>query len=203
MDKEKFHSEVKVRPGALEQLKKDCAKLKGDNRRVLMSFITDPYQQLDDEIGATREAIKIIKGAGLNVEILTKGGHRAIRDFDLLDADDRFATTLTFYWLSDSLRWEPLGAPPVERLEAIQGAKKKGLTTWASMEPVIDPDQTLKLIRQAAPWTDLFKIGKLNHHKHAKTIDWKRFGNDAVELLEKLGAEYYIKNDLRACMESE
>lgn len=200
-DRGDYHSEVKVREGALEQLKKDVAKLEGDNRRVLISFTTDPYQALDIVTQVTRKAIKIIKGAGLNVEILTKGGMLAARDFDLLDENDCFATTLTCLERAHSLEWEPLAALPQDRMDALKNAHNRGITTWASLEPVLYPSESLELIKMCHGFVDLFKVGKLNYHPHSKTIDWKRFGYDAVNLLEKLGSNYYIKMDLRGCME--
>ncbi len=100
--REEFHSDARVRVGALDQLKKDVLKLSGDNRRILMSFTTDPYQPCEREHGVTREAINIIKAAGLNVEILTKGGLLAIRDFDLFDENDCVAASLTFSTTIDS-----------------------------------------------------------------------------------------------------
>jgi len=199
-----FHEDVTVREGAIEQLKKDVAKLKGDNRRVLMSFTTDPYQHADVDLGITREAIQIIKDGGLNVEILTKGGLRAVRDLDLLSEGDCLAVTLTLLNYVDLTVWEPASAPAWERIESLKIAKEKfGITTWASMEPVIFPEQTLELIKMSAPFVDLFKVGKLNYHPRAKEIDWYKFGHDAVDLLDKLGKEYYLKMDLRGCMEIE
>jgi len=200
-DKEKYHSEVSVRKGALAQLAKDVAKIEGDNRRVLMSFTTDPYQECEKELGVTRQAIMAIKKAGLNLEILTKGGSLVSRDFDLLDENDCIAVTLTCNNDEDSLKWEPGAALPEERMKVLQDAKERGIATWASLEPVLYPEQTLDIIRKTESYVDLFKVGKLNYHSHAKTIDWKKFGEDAISLLNELGANYYIKMDLRGCMD--
>jgi DNA repair photolyase len=143
-----------------------------------MSFTTDPYQPCNDSFGSTREAIKIIKGAGLNVEILTKGGRRACADFDLLDKNDCFATTLTCFSAHDSEFWEPKAAYPLSRVDSLKKAHDLGITTWASLEPVIYPGTSLGFIEQCAPFVDLFKVGKLNYHSHAKSIDWNKFGRD-------------------------
>ncbi|GEM_PF-2263814 len=43
------------------------------------------------------------------------------------------------------------------------------------------------------------KVGKWNHAAAAaKAIDWNKFAFEAVALLDSLGANYYIKDDLRA-----
>ena len=46
----------------------------GITEKILLCFTCDPYQRLDGKLGLTRQAIQILKGAGLNAQILTKGG---------------------------------------------------------------------------------------------------------------------------------
>ena len=69
-----------------------------------------------------------------------------------------------------------------------------GIHTWVSLEPVIDPEQTLELIRETAPFVDLYKVGKLNYVK--SEIDWRMFGARAIKILESLDKKYFIKTDL-------
>jgi len=196
-DREKFHASIAPRPRILAELEKDAAKLHGDPRRVLLSFTSDPYQPANEEFKLTRQAIEILHSHGLCVEILSKGGMRATQDFDLLGERDRVAATLTSVTGPVSHEWEPGAASPGERVKYLKEAKRQGLVTWASLEPVLDPEQSLEIIRRCHPFIDKFKVGTLNHHPVAKTIDWKKFGNDAVALLEELGCDYYIKKDLR------
>lgn len=133
--------------------------------------------------------------------ILTKGGKRAERDFNLLaknPALSSFGVTLTFAKLSDSEKWEPGAATPIQRACSLYNAKDMGIKTWVSLEPVIDPQQTLEIIRCTLQSVDMYKIGKWNHDKRANEIDWKAFVQEAVEILERHGKEYYVKEDLRA-----
>ena len=45
---------------------------------------------------------------------------------------------------------------------------------------------------------DFWKVGKLNHNKAVESrIDWPKFREDAVSLLDSFGCRYYIKEDLR------
>ena len=134
---------------------------------------------------------------------MSKGGKRAEKDLSMLGAGDKVGATLTFTDPADSLEWEPGAAPPAERFALLEKAKSLGLTTWASLEPVIDPEQSLEIIRRAHEYVDTFKVGTLNHHPLAREIDWYRFGSQAVELLDELGCGYYIKNDLRKHLEQE
>jgi DNA repair photolyase len=195
--REEFHGSPAPRDGILVELEKDCRKLQGTKTPVLLSFTTDPYQPIDVEHRLTRRAIEIMHRYGIPVEVLTKGGRRAERDFDLLGSEDAFATTLTFLDAAKSLEWEPQAALPEDRLAAMEKAHGLGIRVWASLEPVIDPEQSLELIRRTAGFVDLFKVGKLNHHPAAQGVDWCKFGWEAKRLLDGLGNAYYLKEDLR------
>ena len=87
---EGFHENPKPRESVLKYLSKDCQNLRGSRIPVLLSFTTDPYQPIDEEIGLSRNAIQIMHNHGMAVEVLTKGGTRACRDFDLLTNRDAF-----------------------------------------------------------------------------------------------------------------
>lgn len=200
-DRAAFHARPAVRVDLIAKLERELAKTPTAAQRdpVLLCFTTDPYQPLAAETHVTRRAIELLHEHGYPVHVLTKGGMRAAADFDLLGSvpGDAFATTLTFIDPADSARWEPSAAAPADRLEAIATARTQGITTWVSLEPVIDTEQTLDVIRATHHHVDLFKVGTLNHHELAKTIDWPAFAARVVALLEELGATYYIKNDLR------
>ncbi len=87
---------------------------------------------------------------------------------------------------------------PHSRLDAIQEFHAAGIPTWVSLEPVLDPISALEIIRQTHSFVDLFKVGKLNYHPLAQTIDWSKFAREAIELLKSLEKDYYIKQDLAA-----
>jgi DNA repair photolyase len=200
--RETFYNKPIPRKNIIAELEKDCAKLDGkETRPVLLSFTSDPYQPLDEKLKIAREAIKILKKHGLNVVILTKGGKRAERDFDLLDSGDFVGASLTFTNVDDSKKWEPHAALPEERIAMLRNAKEAGLKTWASLEPVIYPEQSLELIRLTHEFVDLYKVGTLNHHSHAKSIDWKSFAERAIAMLKEYGVKFYIKKDLRKYLE--
>lgn len=190
--------ETRPRPNILERLAADLKSVQKTRpgECIFLCFTCDPYPAGIDTT-MTRRAIELIHELGLGVKILTKGGMRATRDFDLLGPMDWFGVTLTLRRLGDALQWEPNAARPFDRLSALIEAHTRGIRTWASLEPVIYPEQTLEMIRMSYRFVDVYKVGKLNHHPHAKTIDWRKFGLEAIELLEKLGKQYYVKADLR------
>jgi DNA repair photolyase len=204
MSREEF-SQVKPRwddERFFAQLDREAAGMaaKGLTPQVLLSFTTDPYCNLDVEVGRTRRVIELLHRHGISVCTLTKGGTRALRDLDLFTPEDAFATTLTFTYDNTSQQYEPGADMPTGRLQTLRRYHEEGVTTWVSLEPVFDVVSTLWLIEQSAPFVDLFKVGTLNYHPHARNIDWCRFGHQAVSLLESLGKAYMIKADLRAKM---
>lgn len=170
---------------------------------LFLCFTCDPYQPDELKTGMTRRVIELCHGSGVRVVLLTKGGAHSERDFDLLS--DRpelssYGATLTFISASDSSAWEPGAAPPEERMDVLSRAHGRGIPTWASLEPVIDPAQSLEIIDRCKDFVDVFKVGRWNHDLRANAIDWTAFGREAVRLLDGYGKKYYIKKDLAACL---
>lgn len=190
--KEIFHAHTPPRSLVIERLRADAPKYAGTDQRVLLCFTCDPYPPRD--YGVTRKAIKILREHNIPFQVLTKGGIRAARDFDLYGPNDAFATTLTFAANHRSLEFEPNAPLPSDRIRAIDMAKREGLTTWVSLEPVIDPQQSLACIEKTHDFVDHYKIGVLNHAK--SHTDWRAFGIRAIELCEQYGVTYFIKHDL-------
>src|SRR5271157_4320803 len=84
----------KVRPDFLRKLNAESEQLH-TTEHILLSFTCDPYQRIDETAGMTRATIKALHAAGLHVQVLTKGGTRALRDLSLFTPKDAFATSLT------------------------------------------------------------------------------------------------------------
>ena len=190
-------SKVSAKKDVIKLLSKEGPKYSGTDKRVLLSFMSDPYPEIDRHERLTRKVIEIFKLLDIPFQVLTKGGMRAVRDFDMYRPGDAFATTLT-YLLDDgkTLEVEP-GAPlPSDRIEAIRTAHEREIETWVSLEPVLDPDESLAIIKETHSIVDLFKIGKLNHVSN--DTDWRGFGTAAIELCEKYSKQYYVKDDLAA-----
>ena len=193
--KEAF-AEVQPRADIVESVKRQIKREQMTGKKIMLCFTCDPYPSAIDTT-ATREVIKAIKSSGNHVQILTKGGKRAERDFDLLDGGDSFGVTVSCNGVQQR-EIEPNAAPILERLAVLQNAHDLGVKTWVSFEPVFDPRTVHECIRQAA-YIDLFKIGKLNYMP--SSINWAEFGRTCEQLCRRYHREYYIKEDLRAEME--
>ncbi len=198
MTREEFDAGARERRDYLRGLIRDARKYRelGVREQVMLSFTTDPYHPFDTSL--TRRTIEVLVEHGLDFCTLTKGGRRALRDIDLFRPDrDAFASSLTFLDETESEKWEAGAAPPFERMAVLKMFRARGLFTWVSLEPVIRPEVTLEIIRRTHDYVDLFKVGRVNHHKLTARIDWADFTARAVELLEKLGAKHYVKRDLQ------
>jgi DNA repair photolyase len=192
----------KPRNDIIESVKKQLSNGKIKGRIIHLCFSCDPYPAEIDTT-PTRDIISAIKESGNHVQILTKGGIRAERDFDLLDDKDFFGVTYTGYgtgYLFIPSPEEPNTAPPSERLASLDKAHKLGIKTWMSCEPVLD-EQDIYTIIECAGYVDLFKIGKLNYYP--SSIDWAEFGRKCERICKQLRRDYYIKTDLRAIMEGK
>jgi len=185
---------VEPRKGLVDALKKQLVTENIKGREIQLCFTCDPYPA-DIDTSVTREVIEAIKNSGNNVRILTKGGNRALRDFDLLDSEDWFGITLT--WNVDS---EPNAASSAERYATIKEAHNRKIKTWVSFEPVYSPQMIYHYIEYADA-IDMFKIGKLNYAP--SDIDWSAFGHECERLCKEYGRNYYIKEDLRKLMHPE
>ncbi len=193
-----FFKDPQPRKNALALLQHDAAELaaQGERRPILLSFVTDPYQPLDVKLRLTGQALEILKGRGLSVAILTKGGRRATRDLDLLGPGDQFGTTLTLTDDRNLDEWEPGAASFLERIESLGAAKSRGLRTFVSLEPIIAPSAALEIISEYFPLVDFWKVGKLNYHEAAKDVDWQATAQAVIAVLDHVGAAYYVKKDL-------
>ena len=187
---------VSPRPGIVEAARKQLASYYWQRgRQIMLCFTCDPYP-IGCDTTATREVIQAIKESGNHVRILTKGDETAQRDFDLLDVNDWFGVT----WSGADPEDEPGAALPIYRLCNLKEAKRRGVKTWASCEPVLNPERVLGIIELAAPDVDHWAIGKLNHRP--SDIDWADFGRQAEDLCQARGLSYTIKHDLRKAMGS-
>ena len=159
----------------------------------MLSFTSDPYHN-QEAADFTRAALELFIKYSVNWNVLTKN-KEARRDFHLYRGGDKFGMTLTFRSNEDSMSHEPKASLPIDRMVTLKMAHEARIPTWVSMEPVIDPSQTLKLIELTREFVDFYKVGKINYQK--TSVDWVKFRTEAIALLEQHGKKYYIKKDLR------
>jgi len=192
----KDFADVEPKKDIVEATKRQLSGGKYKDKKIMLCFTCDPYPAIIDT-SVTREVIQAIKEAGAHVQILTKGGERAERDFDLLDSNDSFGVTYTGYKLGDLFMQsenEPNAAPSCEWLASLDRAHKLGIKTWMSCEPVLNEIDIYQII-ELADYIDLFKIGKLNYYP--SKINWGEFGRKCERICKGNNRNCYIKEDLR------
>ncbi len=198
MDRAEFDHGAVARPGFLDNLRKDARKYQaaGIREQVMLSFTTDVYSPFDRSL--TRPTIEILREHGLGFCVLTKGGTRAVADLDLYRPDrDAFASTLTSLDSAFSLRWERGAALPSDRIDALSFFHASGIFTWVSLEPTLDVESSLQIIRETHSFVDLFKIGRVNYLPITRTTDWRAYTERMIELCTQLGVKHYVKKDLQ------
>jgi DNA repair photolyase len=191
-----FHAAVEPRHDIVDSVRLQLLREGITGKQIHLCFSCDPYPRGCDTM-PTREIISALKASGNNVQILTKAGQTAMRDFDLLGASDWFGVTIA---CGEKLRVErePYAAPIAERMVALKEAHSRGIRTWASLEPVLDA-KTVKNAVKRLDYVDLFRIGKLNYA--VSDIDWASFGYEIEDLCRKYKRNYYIKLSLREEMD--
>jgi DNA repair photolyase len=197
-DREQFHANVMPRDGIVEAVKKQLETDNITDKIIHLCFTCDPYPMGYDTT-PTREIIKLIKESGNHVQVLTKGD--GSRDFDLLDKDDWYGATYTGEkpgTLFMAQEAEPNAAAVAIRLAALARAHEEGISTWVSMEPVLDAVSVLNFLELNVGYVDKYKIGKLNYHP--SDIQWSEFGKRVERICCSFHMDYYIKDNLRAMM---
>ena len=198
MKRPDFDSSALPRVGYIDAITRDAKKYKaiGCNKQVMFSFTTDPYHPFDTQL--TRDAMVTLIDNGLSFCALTKGGARALRDIDLYRPNmDCFASTLTSFDDSFSVKYERGAAVASERIATLKKFSESGVFTWVSIEPTLSVIEAKKIITETNGFVNHYKIGKANYIKMRDEINWEQYTIEIVDLCLKLGVSFYIKKDLQ------
>lgn len=173
VSKEEFFQRPEPRPNFFSLLVRDIQKLEPlaeDLPPIHISFIGDPFQPAEQEYCITRGSIRLLKQAGLCVQLLTKADYVAPETMAMLDERDWFGVTLTSWEGSGYNPFEPNAGISWERRELLEAAKAQGCNTWVSVEPIMDVGDLEKIVRQTQVRTDHYKFGPLNYGKRDYTL---------------------------------
>lgn len=194
-----FHKASILRPGLLEALDKDCAIITQTVKYttpIFLCFTCDPYPY-DVDPAPTASVIRTLHHHDLPIKLLTKRPSAALQHLDLFNLGDNFGVSLTFAEPRHQSIMEPHTDPPAVRIASLKAVQKAGLRTWASIEPVIEPAQSLEIIERAIPYVDHFALGKVNHCPDLeRQTNWLEYYTAAINLLSRAGKAYTVKTDL-------
>ena len=196
--RESFDAGAYPRENFIDKLKKDARKYQaaGITEQVMLSFTTDPYPPTDNTL--TRRVLEVMIDNGLAFCTLTKGGSRALRDLDLFRPDrDAFASTLTSLDPQFSAKWERGAQLPDDRIATLRTFHDAGIFTWVSLEPTLDVEASMQIVRETHSFVDLYKIGRVNYLPMTKTTDWEDYTHRMIDLCQSLNVRHYVKHDLQ------
>ena len=193
--------------GKYDPLREATKYLYKYNRIIVVSFTSDPYPPQEAEKQLTRKVLSILSKSRNRVLVLTKNPILALRDIDImLQGDVWLGTTITTIDDKVASDWEPRAPPPSQRLNALLYAKKRGIRTWLSVEPII-PGTTYpeEIIRETLWYVDFYVLGSLNYVKQLRLQfreedlrEWyDKHVKPAIKLLKTLNKRYHIKKELR------
>jgi DNA repair photolyase len=202
LTKEKFHSELEIRKNIQKQIDSDFKKNSGCEQ-VFFSFSTDPYNKLEETEKITQYALQKALEYKIPISILTKS-KLVLRDLDIFKSFEKHiqvGMTLTFLSEKKSLEIEPKASTPNERIEVLKKLKENGIRTWASIEPVIEPEESIAIIKEVFDYVDTLKIGMVSNYEGlTKKINWEDFLKKIIPYLRENEKSFYIKTELRnAC----
>ena len=177
-----------------------------DPRTIVVSFTSDPYPPVEKKNRLTRRVLEVLSEARQHrILVLTKNPILALRDFTIMKkhGDMWLGTTLISV---DKTELEPKAPKPSDRRLALYIAKKKGLKTWLSIEPIIpqitDP---VEIIERTLDYVDYYVLGSFNYTKilgfeiteDEKKAWYRKHVLEAISLLKSYGKRFFIKKELR------
>jgi DNA repair photolyase len=192
---------ARARVKILDRIEKDCEKIKGDTREILLCFTCDPFPRIygdDEDRNLTVKCLGMLGLFKMRATVLTKAGYAQVRHAFPVLKQYGFRLGVSLSWVDDKKRafWEPNAAPVAERLELLNRAQAFGISTWISVEPVIDVEEALQVIKVCGFAADVIKVGKINHHQVIESsTNWVDFLRRAKLALR--GKRHIIKRDLQ------
>ena len=195
----KEYSVVAPKKDILEKLTHDLANNK-IREQVLMSFSGDPFCVAETKERISIRALQLLSAAKVPVAVLTKGGRRvgpAIDVFRSFGDRIKVGATIVFIDQYKATTFEPGAAPIWERIGTLGVLKEAGIRTWISMEPVIYPDEAIKVILETLGVCDEYRIGRINYDpKLGESVNLE-FVKNAIRILRDAGKAFYIKKSLQ------
>ena len=183
-----------------EELKAKKAQLIADGG-IFFSFITDPC--LPETVGLTTKCAVMAIENGVPVTVLTKMTGWASGDTGkaMIDCGIRTGLLCVGFTLTGHDELEPNADSNFSRISAMRLLHDKGIKTFASIEPIIDFESSLKMIEQTIDCCDLFKIGLRSgvkadyYNKHQLCFFIGQI--EGLFVVKKTAAKVYWKNSIR------
>ena len=66
-----------------------------------------------------------------------------------------------------------------------------------ALEPTLDFEASLAIVRATHGYVDLYKAGRVNYLPMTRTTDWRDYTDRMLCLLNQVGARHYFKKGLQ------
>lgn len=133
---------------------------------IFFTFTSDPC--LAETQNLTWKASMFAMEHDVPVKLLTKNAERWVDNIIDNMHDDWKKYLAIGFTLTGHDELEPGASTNAERIRAMKDLHNAGFKTWASIEPIIDLDTSLDIIRKSYDFCDLFKIGLESGKKYDK-----------------------------------
>lgn len=201
----KRFTDCRPKKNLVERLKKEAANLKGQT--VSISNSSEPYPNMERELGLTRKCLEILSKANCKIQIITKSPV-VVRDIDLLKKKASMVS-MTITTDDDSLAalLEPNALPPSKRLKAVRVLIASNILTSVRIDPIIPflNESVESLVDALASMgvrhitCSTYKVRPDNWRRLSKTLPQatERLRPLYFEKGERIGGYCYLPRDLR------
>lgn len=160
---------------------------------IFFSFTSDPA--LPETWPLTIAAMQEALSRGIPVQVLTKMSLPSY-DSTLLSFTEQWKKmTAMGFTLTGHDELEPGADTNEQRIEAMRFLHNAGFPTFASIEPIVDFESSLRMIRETEGFCDLYKVGLMSGKKY-DTEERKKAANMLEELKTITKSRFYIKDSL-------
>ena len=158
---------------------------------ILFSFVSDPC--LPETIDLTWTCVCHALSYGVPCQILTKRADWLNNHHPAVQRALTYKPLLRIgFSLSGCDELEPGASPNEDRISAMRELHQAGISTWASIEPIISPRKSFLAIEQSMDCCDQYKIGILSGKKNYTPDMIRLFVNDVNAL--NLSSVYFKKS---------
>lgn len=194
----------KLVSNALELLDYEIPKYKKMIHHVHLCFSTDPFMHRQEVVcNLSLKIIAKLNSHGIRCTVLTKGilperiGHEKG-----LSKNNEYGITVVSLREAFREEYEPNTARYGERIEALKFLHRKGLRTWASIEPYPPPniiEQDLDEILDRLSFVNRIVFGRLNYNSRVSEFKRHReyynsLARKVIVFCQKRGIAHHIKD---------
>ena len=162
--KKAFKDEDQAFEAFRKELRRKANQIRWDGG-LFFNFVSDPClsETWKLNLNCIRYAILI----GVPCRVLTKRAEaaRILDPYNVFLSEDDYDYLKVGFTLTGRDDLEPGASTNAERIEAMKALHEKGVSTWASIEPVIDIMASAKMIADSVEWCDEYRIGLLSGKK--------------------------------------